>query len=218
MEVQSISFSATQTRAEDISAVVSPPTVELIDDADGKAVLLFSLAAMPAQAQANADGGLQLEMSGSLRRAFYGHVSPAAGQTVRILIQAADASTASLNKPTQPDVIIGSATSATHVKVFNVSTGALLWSRELTNLTPGLHTVDINRDELPGVGNSDRLQVYVEVVLVECRAEPGLAGVNVYAPTFQVIDNLSGRTTVRGGMWPMKESMETMKKAWKDAS
>jgi len=35
----------------------------------------------------------------------------------------------------------------------------------------------------------------------------------------EVFDNESGKTKVRGGMWgPMKESMETIKKAWKDAS
>jgi hypothetical protein len=98
------------------------------------------------------------------------------------------------------------------VKVFNASTGALLWSRELTSLPPGLHTFDINRDELRETGNpgTGRIQLWIEVVL---------DGMKVSLPTFEVFDNGSGKTTVRGDMWgPMKESMETMKKAWRDAS
>ena len=109
-------------------------------------------------------------------------------------------------------MIIGSATSAAHVKVFNAATGALLWSRELTGLTPGHHTFDINRDELREMGNpsTGRIQLWIEVVL---------DGMKVSRPTFEVLENESGKTTLRGRMWgPMKESMETMKKAWKDAS
>ena len=213
IEVESISFSTTQERTEDL--VVLSPTVELIDDADGKTVLLLSLAARPAQAQANADGGLQLEISKSLRSALYGHSSPAAGQTVRILIEAADASTTSLNKPCAP---------AAHVRAFGGSTGALVWSRELTSLTPGLHTIDINRDELTEAGErgTGRLPLWIEVVIDPCCAsEPGAeeCGQWVVAPALEVFDNESGKTKVRGGMWgPMKESMETIKKAWKDAS
>jgi hypothetical protein len=210
IEVESISFSATQERTEDL--VVWSPTVELIDDVDGKTVLRLSLAARPAQAQTNAAGGLQLEMSKSLRMTLYSHSSPAAGQTVRILIEAAATSTASLNTP------------GARVRAFSSSTGALVWSRELTSLTPGLHTIDINRDELTELGErgTGRLPLWIEVVIDPCCAsEPGAeeCGQWVVAPAFEVIDNKSGKTTVRGGMWgPMKESMETMKKAWKDAS
>ncbi len=143
---------------------------------------------------------------------LYSHSSPAAGQTVRILIEAAATSTASLNTP------------GARVRAFSSSTGALVWSRELTSLTPGLHTIDINRDELTELGErgTGRLPLWIEVVLDPCCAsEPGAeeCGQWVVAPAFEVIDNGSGKTMVRGGMWgPMKESMETMKKAWKDAS
>jgi hypothetical protein len=37
----------------------------------------------------------------------------------------------------------------------------------------------------------------------------------VSLPTFELRDNESGKTTVREAAGPMKESMETMKKAWK---
>lgn len=40
----------------------------------------------------------------------------------------------------------------------------------------------------------------------------------VIEPTFELIDESNGKTTVLEPAGPMKESMETMKKAWKDAS
>jgi hypothetical protein len=213
LEVQSISF-PTQEPIED--GAVMPPTVELIDDADGKTVLVLSLMARPAQVQANAGGGLQLEMSRSLRDGLYSHSSPTAGQTVRIRLEAADASTTSVNKPCQ---------TGARVRAFSASTGALVWSGELTLLTPGLNTIDINRDELAEVGErgTGRLPLWIELAIEPCfGSEPGAeeCGQCVVAPpVFEVIDNASGKTTVRGVMWgPVRESMETMKKAWKDAS
>jgi len=190
----------------------------LIDDADGKTVLRLSLPVI--RAQANVDGGLQLEMSRSLRHALYGHSSPAAGQTVRIAIR----TTTDFGPFLQPSELGAIVGAAAHVKAFSVSTGALVWSRELTSLTPGLHTIDINRDELTEVGErgTGRLPLWIEVVIDPCSAsEPGAedCGQWVVAPALEVFDNESGKTTVRGGMWgPMKESMETIKKAWKDAS
>jgi|SRR5262245_2887381 len=129
-------------------------------------------------------------------------VGVAAGQTIRILIEAADASTSSLNKPTgDPGIITGTQVNG-HVKVSNASTGALLWSREFTSLTPGLNIFDINRDELPQ-GNSDvsRLQLWIDVVLVARPTKEGEVGVNLFAPTFEMFGNLNGKTTVRGGLW-----------------
>lgn len=206
LEVHSISFSTTQNPAEDPSAVVLPPTFELIDP-DGRTVIFGLLLPVSGPTQAQLDSFYAFE-------GFQGGVSvgAAAGQTVRILIEAADAADSSLNKPSgEPGLITGSSASGVHVKVFNASTGALLWSRELTNLTPGHHTFDVNRDEFREVGNPDtgRIQLWIEVVLV---------GMKVSLPTFEVFDNESGKTTVRDVLGPMKESMQTMKKAWKDAS
>ena len=121
---------------------------------------------------------------------FYGGVSvgAAAGQTVRVVFRTT--SDIPLLKPAEePEVIVAAGPSpGGHVKVFDASSGALLWNRELSSLTAGLHTIDINRDELPAGGNSDngRLQVYIELVLVEYQAGRGLAGLNVYPPIFEV--------------------------------
>jgi hypothetical protein len=127
---------------------------------------------------------------------FQGGVSvgAAAGQTIRILVEAYDVDGGSLNKPSgESGVIVGSVTSAMHVKAFNAATGALLWSRELTSPTPGLHIFDINRDELSEVGNpgTGRIQFRIEVVI---------GGMNVSLPIFEVFDNESGKTIVRGGV------------------
>jgi hypothetical protein len=160
--------------------------------------MLLSLAAMPAQAQ------LQLELSTSLRTGLYS--SPTAGQTVRILIGVPDPSTGSLSKPSgASDVIVGAGAGASggQVKAFSGSTGALLWSRELPSLSTGLHTIDINRDDLreegePGTG---RIQLWIEVVIDPCSASQQGAeecGVRVFPPTFEVVDNDSGRTTAHG--------------------
>jgi hypothetical protein len=89
------------------------------------------------------------------------------------------------------------------VKVFNAATGALLWSRELTDLTPGLNIFAINRDELQQLVNSDsgRIQFWIEVVIVTRQTRQGPASVNVFAPRFEVFDNQNGRTTINGGIW-----------------
>jgi len=164
--------------------------------------MFLSLAAIstPAQAQEtrfpfNAFGGFQGGVS----------VGAAAGQTIRIVIRTT--SDISLNKPSEePGVIIIAGSGASgHVKSFNAKTGALLWSREFTSLTAGLHTFDINRDELPEASISDtgRVQLWIEVVIA------GRTGVNVFSPTFEVFENESGRTTVRGGIWKTTNFLTT---------
>lgn len=170
--------------------------------------LLISLAAISTPVQA------QEIMSFYAFEGFQGGVSVGAarGQTVRIVFRSTTDFGPLLKPSGDPDVIVaGSGASGAHVKVFNAATGALLWSRDLTSLTPGLHTFDIKRDELPGVGNSDndRLQVYIEVVIVEREPGRGWAGVYVYPPTFEVIDNLSGMTTVSGGLWKTTNFLTT---------
>jgi hypothetical protein len=124
------------------------------------ALALISLAA-PARAQFSA-----------YEPAFRGGVSVGAfaGQTVRIRIEAADASTASL------------------VKVFDGATGALLRSYELA---AGRHTININRDELPAAGGSDTGRVWLWIAL-EMAARP------VVQPVFELVDNDDGKATVHG--------------------
>ena len=207
MVVESFLVAATQTLTEDRSVDVSPPTFELLEP-DGRSVMFGLLLPAPGPTQAQLDsfdafGGFQGGVS----------VGAAAGQTVRILIEAADAASTSLNKPSvEPDVIVSAGdVPAVHVKAFNASTGALLWSRELPSPAAGLHSFDINRDDLhegdkPLIG---RVRLRIEVVIV---------GMKVSLRTFEVFDSKSGKTTVRGDIGPMKESMETMNKAWKDAS
>ena len=161
--------------------------------------MLLSLAAIstPAQAQEtkfpiNAFGGFKGGVS----------VGLASGQTVRILIEAADASTGSLSKPSEPDVIAGLATSQAHVKVFHSTINGNLQIADLTVSNPGLHSIDINRDELRVVGEpgTGRIQLWIELVIVplgddQARAE--VARVGLFA-AFEVFDNVSGATTVRG--------------------
>lgn len=91
------------------------------------------------------------------------------GQTVRIVIQSTGDFSSVLKPSVEPDVIVAAGPSfGGHVKAFNASTGALLWSRELTNLTAGLHTIDINRDDLREAGEpgTSRLELWIEVVIL----------------------------------------------------
>ena len=183
--VESLLPSPVPERTEDPSVVALQPTFELIDEGSGKTVVFGLL--LPAITKVE---GQPFNPFGS----FQGGVSVgmAKGQTVRIVFRSTtDAPASSFGG---------------HVKAFNAATGALLWSRELTN-SAGLHTIDINRDELPEAGNSDtaRVELWIEVSV----------GMEVSLPTFELRDNESGKTTVREAAGPMKESMETMKKAWK---
>ena len=161
LEVESISFPATQTQAPDFIPdlelpVVLMPTVELTER-DGKTVI-FGLLSPAIRKVTDKEGQYQCPFCEKALstihtsvqtqevKSFYAFgnfqggvsVGAAAGQTIRILVEAYDAAGSSLNKPSEePGVIVGSATSAMHVKAFNAATGALLWSRELTSPTPG---------------------------------------------------------------------------------
>lgn len=96
-------------------------------------------------------------------------VGVARGETVRIVIQSTLDFSSVLKPSVEPDVIVAAGPSfGGHVKAFNASTGALLWSRELTGLTAGLQTIDINRDDLSEAGEAEtsRLELWIEVVIL----------------------------------------------------
>jgi hypothetical protein len=89
-----------------------------------------------------------------------------------------------------------------HVKVFDGLTGAELGTHELINPPAGLHMIDIGgsgRDILIGGSGVDRVQLWVEVKLVtryDTKTEEPGAG--ILAPTFELMDDATHRTTVRG--------------------
>lgn len=88
-----------------------------------------------------------------------------------------------------------------HVKIFSGADGSLLQSHELRDPPAGLHTFDFGgRDILVGgEEGTGRVQLLIEVKLtaryVRGEEEPG-AG--VMAPSFELIDDASGKTTVWG--------------------
>jgi hypothetical protein len=134
-------------------------------------------------------------------------VGVARGQTVRIVFRTTDDGPV-LEPSGKPEVIVGAgSTPGGHVKVFD-SNGDPLQIQDLIVTAAGLHSIDIKRDELAVMGEpgTGRIQLWIELMLV---------GTKVSVPTFEVFDNESGKTTVSGSM---KESIETMKKTWKDAS
>ncbi|HEU4769876.1 MAG TPA: hypothetical protein VFS77_21100, partial [Pyrinomonadaceae bacterium] len=122
---------------------------------------------------------------------FQGGVSVGAveGQTVRLTVDVFDNASSGGG-----DATVTKASVFAHVKVFNTTTGALLLSRDFTSLSAGLNTIDINRDNLreQGEPNTGRIQLWIEVV-TDLRQAPG---VMVSAPTLEVFENKSGRTTV----------------------
>ena len=211
IEVESFPPSTTQERTEEQTAVVWSPTIELIEDRNGKTVLFGLL--LPAIQRA-AQSQVGEFFAGNTREVSVGVVE---GQKVRLTIDVFDNAAP---PSTSSDGIVTGAGAVTHVKVFNASTGALLQSRELTSQTAGVYSIDINRADLREAGEAitGRLQLWILVTINSGSASAsGFEESNVWVlrSTFQVIDNESGETTVSG---PMKESMETMKKAWKDAS
>jgi len=153
----------------------------------------ISLLALPAQAQAQT--GDYIFLSGNTVELSVGL---AKGQTLRLRF----AETGELRSSGEPIVIVtGAGGPVGHVKVFSGSSGALLQSHDLTGLTIGLHTIDINRNDLheegePGTG---RIQLRIEVVIDPCSANrQGTEECEVwmFAPYFEVVDNASDRTTV----------------------
>ena len=63
--------------------------------------------------------------------------------------------------------------------------------------------------KVSGEPNTGRIQIWIEIESFS--ASGGLVNAQVVAPTFELIDVSNGKTTIH-------ESMETRKKAWKDAS
>lgn len=70
--------------------------------------------------------------------------------------------------------------------------------------------------KVSGEPNTGRVQIWIEIESFPPTS--GVLNAQVIAPTFELIDESNGKTTVLEPAGPMKESMETMKKAWKDAS
>lgn len=201
IEVESFLPSTTQEQTKECRAVMLAPTFELIDDGSGKTV---------------AFGGLQLEISKSLRRALYDETSSAdapapsptqvgdyiflTGNTVELPVGMIEGQSMDLVV-----AAIGSSAVA-HVKVFSASTGALLQSHELNSTTAGVYSIRINRDDLreEGEPSTRRLQLWIVVTIKSSSAsaegteDSGVWGLR---STFDLIDNKSGRTTVTGGIW-----------------
>ena len=214
IEVESFLPSTTQEQTEERSAVMLPPTFELIDDGSGKTV---------------AYGGLQLEISKSLRLALYGESSPApsptqvgdyiflTGNTVELPIGVIEGQSMDLvvdafdnnrkgSSSEGSDMTVTGTSAVAQVKVFSASTGALLQSNDLTSTTAGVYSIRINRDDLREEGKPDtrRLQLWIVVTIksgsasTEGTEESEAWGLR---STFELIDNKSGRTTVTGGIW-----------------
>jgi hypothetical protein len=167
------------------------------------ATLFFLLAlAAPARAQGDQGGGKV-----SMRDIFFASsVGVARGQMLRITVAIPN----NQDGTGHTRLIFGDDQGVWmgHVKVFDALTGAEVASFELRNPTAGLHTFDIGgdgRDLLVGGRGGDavtgRVQLMIEVKLVVCynqrTKEPG-AG--IFVPTFEVVDNESGQTTVHGGL------------------
>jgi len=208
------SFPPPATQDVDSSAVVLSPTIELIDDRSGKTVVFGLLlpaimkvgSARPATSAVSIEGGTGC-IDTEVGRVCPLSVGVAAGQTVRIVFRSTNDIDSFPTPSRETDLIVAAEpSSGGQVKVFNTSTGALLCSRELTDLTSGFHTIDINRDELTEAGSPGTGRIQLWIVL---------GGMKVSLTTFEVFDNESGKTTVSGSM---NESMETMKKASKDPS
>ena len=79
------------------------------------------------------------------------------------------------------------------------------------NPTSRFHSLDISRAERPVAGEpgTGRVQLWIEVVIIPRPAGRGRAGVSVLPPTFEVMDNLSGRTTASGGIWKTTNFLTT---------
>jgi hypothetical protein len=163
------------------------------------AALFFLLAlSTPARSQSGSGGGTGKVVVQDLH--FMSNVGVARGQMLRITVPI-------LNNQDQTGhtrLIFGSdqGVFAGHVKVFNGLTGAEIASFELRNPTAGLHTFDIGGggdDVLFGGagGDANRVQLLCEVKLV-LRYDPRTKepGEGIYAPAIEVVEKLSGKTTV----------------------
>lgn len=104
------------------------------------------------------------------------------------------------------------------IKVYNVTgrESVLTYSGESGGISEHevghIFTIAYGDLNVSGESSTDRVQIWLEIESFPPTG--GVLNAQVVAPTFELIDE-SGKTTVHG---TMKESMETMKKAWKDAS
>lgn len=211
IEVESFLPSTAQEQTEARSAVMLPPTFQLIDDGSGKTVAFGHLLTT------NADGGLQLEISKSLRQSLYGESSSTpsptqvgdyiflTGNSMELPVGVAEEQSLSLVvEAYRPRSSSDSAVA--HVKVFSASTGALLQSHELTSTTAGVYSIKINRDDLreEGEPNTRRLELWIVVTIKSGSATTeGIGDSETFGirTRLEVIENNSGRTTATGGIW-----------------
>ena len=160
--------------------------------------LLISLAALAAPAQAqNGISGPDFQFQADAT------VGLARGQTVRLRIAATN-NQGKLIVGVDDAVLRAGAGAIAHVKVFDGRTGATLQISELTIPTEELRWIDINRDDLRTAGEprTGRVQLLIKIVVdPPPGGHQGHGKVTVSPPTFEVMDNYSGRTTVQGGVW-----------------
>ena len=108
------------------------------------------------------------------------------------------------------------------VRVYNVTEreSVLIYSGESGGMAQHElgHIITISYRDLKVSGDpsTGRAQIWIEIESVPLT--DGVVNAQVFSPTFELIDESTGKTTAVEAAGPMKESMETMKKAWKDAS
>ena len=101
------------------------------------------------------------------------------------------------------------------IRVYNVTEreSGLIYSGESGGMAEHefghIFTIAYGDLKVSGEPSTGRVQIWIEIESFS--ASGGLLNAEVVAPTFELIDESNGKTTVH-------ESMETMKKAWKDAS
>jgi len=108
------------------------------------------------------------------------------------------------------------------IKVYNVTEreSGLIYSGESGGIAEHelghIFTLGYGDLRVSGEPSTGRVQIWIEIESFPPTS--GVLNAQVIAPTFELIDESNGKTTVVEASGPMKESMETMKKAWKDAS
>jgi hypothetical protein len=101
------------------------------------------------------------------------------------------------------------------IKVYNVTEreSGLVYSGESGGMAEHelghIFTIAYGDLKASGEPSTGRVQIWIEIESFPPTG--GLLNAQVVAPTFELIDESNGKTTIYG-------SMETMKKAWKDAS
>jgi hypothetical protein len=108
------------------------------------------------------------------------------------------------------------------IRVYNVTEreSGLIYSGESGGMAEHelghIFTIGYGDLKVSGEPSTGRVQIWIEIESFP--PTDGLLNAQVVAPTFELIDESNGKTTVLEPAGPMRESMETMKKAWKDAS